>query len=471
MNIHTNRIVIVGFGNIGQALLPLLSIHFPTHDLYIFEKDADLTHREICARYSAHLSEQQVTDKNYRTLIGPLLREGDYLLNLATSVSTCDLIRLAQTHGAFYLDTCIDPWEYAHTASGIQTSNYELRERVRDLRGESQGLATAVVAHGANPGFVSILLKQGLIEMAQEYGVTHDAPQGSEDWARLAQQLDVRVVQISERDTQAGTIPRSPGEFVSTWSVDGLVTECLQPAELGWGTHEATLPANARTHQYGCKAAIYLDQPSCTVKVKSWSPNALDFEAYLITHNEALSIADHLTVRVENVPIYRPTVYYAYRPCDEAADSMALLADGTARQIQSTRILKDEIVAGIDELGVFIISGTYPSLWIGSNLSIGKARKIAEHNNATSLQVVSSVVGAMAWMQTHPREGVLESDDLDHQFLFQFTEPYWAPIVRQFTHWKPLADEPQLQFQDFLACDLFDKHYKSIEGSQEPALV
>jgi homospermidine synthase len=26
--------------------------------------------------------------------------------------------------------------------------------------------------------------------------------------------------------------------FVNTWSVEGFVSEGLQPAELGWGTHE-----------------------------------------------------------------------------------------------------------------------------------------------------------------------------------------------------------------------------------------
>ncbi|MBR8094710.1 saccharopine dehydrogenase NADP-binding domain-containing protein [Burkholderia cenocepacia] len=458
MKTMSNRIVMVGFGNIGQALLPLLSTHFPEYDVHIFEASVGQSQRDVCRRYHAHLTEQRITKENYGAVLQPLLSSRDYLLNLATSVSTCDLIGLAQSSGAFYLDTCIEPWEYPQADSGIAITNYALREEVCELRRQSGGRSTAVVAHGANPGFVSILLKKGLVDMAKVHGIAHGPCLCSDDWARLARRLDVRVIQISERDTQVSALARRPGEFVNTWSVDGLVTECLQPAELGWGTHEVKLPPNARRHQYGSQAAIYLDRPSHTVKVKSWSPNFLDFDAYLITHNEAISIADYLTLREAGVPVYRPTAYYAYHPCDEAIDSMRLLADNTTAAIESTRILKDEIVSGIDELGVFLLSGTYPSLWIGSNLSIGKARKLADQNNATSLQVVAGAVAAMAWMREHPNEGVLESDDLDYQFVFDYAEPYWSPIVAQYTDWRPTATGQSLQFEDFLIDGSIDKH-------------
>ena len=41
------------------------------------------------------------------------------------------------------------------------------------------------------------------------------------------------------------------GVFVNTWSVEGFVSEGLQPAELGWGTHEKWMPENGRTHETG----------------------------------------------------------------------------------------------------------------------------------------------------------------------------------------------------------------------------
>lgn len=444
--------MIIGLGSIGQALLPLLARHFPRAPVHIFERDVVPLHRALCARYGAGLGQQRIGADSYREILGPLLQDGGFVLNLATSVSTCALIELAQERGCLYLDTCIDPWSYEHAGAVIATSNHELREAVLALGRRSAGRATALVANGANPGFVSVLVKKGLLEMARAHlAPARAAPRDRDDWARLAQALDVRVIQISERDAQAGRGARAEGEFVNTWSVEGLVTECLQPGELGWGTHETTLPESGRAYADGCGAAIWIDRPSCTLRVRSWSPNALDFDAYLITHNEALSIADYFTLREASRVAYRPTAYYAYHPCDETVASMALLGSGSSAAIRTSRVLKDEIVAGIDELGVFLISGTYRSLWIGSELSIGKARSMAECNNATSLQVVSSVIGGMAWMIAHPRAGVVESEALDHDFVYDIVEPYWAPVVSVFVDWRPAPGKSALVFSEFLA--------------------
>ncbi len=450
MTSQTGKILILGFGNIGQALIPLLKEHFPAWDLLVIEKEIGSERESIARELGVRLLAHRIVKDNYLAILSPLLEPGDFLLNLATSISSHDLIVLAQSRGAFYVDTCLDPWEYSHSERGIDTSNYFLREQILALRKSSEGKPTAITADGANPGFVSILVKQGLVEMAAANGLVHSALTDRNDWARLARDLDVRVIQISERDTQIGSTPRAAGEFVNTWSIDGFVTECLQPAELGWGTHETELPRDGRTHDYGCRAAIYIDRPSFTIKVKSWSPNFLDFEGYLITHNEAISLADFLTYREDDQVLYRPTSYYAYHPCDEAVESLSLLRNVNADDIRSTRVLKDEILSGIDELGVFLLSGTYPSLWLGSNLSIGKARKQAPHNNATSLQVVSNVAAAMAWAIEHPLRGVLEAEDLDHEFIYAFAERYWSPLVRQYITWRPSADSHDLRFADFL---------------------
>jgi homospermidine synthase len=444
------KIILLGFGNIGQAIIPLLKTHFSAMDVWVIERNLDRGQERLIEDLGLHAIKESVTRENYRQILSPMLGAGDFLVNLATSISSRDLIQLAQANGSFYIDSCIDPWEYAHSQGGIETSNYLLREQILELRPSTAGKATAIVAHGANPGFVSILVKRALIDMATAHGVAYQGLKDRNDWARLARDLDVRVIQISERDTQFGTIDRSIGEFVNTWSVDGFVTECLQPAELGWGTHETELPQAGHEHAYGCQAAISINHPSVTLKVKSWSPNYLDFEGYLITHNEAISLADYLTYRENGRIIYRPTSYYAYHPCDEAVESLSLLRGLNPARITSSRILKDEIRSGIDELGVFLISGKYSAYWLGSNLSIGKARKMARHNNATSLQVVSSLVAGMAWALENPRRGVLESEDLDHEFIYAFTEPYWSPMVAQSLNWLPRAGARELLFADFL---------------------
>ena len=143
------------------------------------------------------------------------------------------------------------------------------------------------------------------------------------------QRVGVKGIHIAERDTQRAKAPKPRGTFVNTWSVEGFVSEGLQPAELGFGTHEKGLPPNGHRHDFGSGAAIYLAQPGAGTKVRSWTPTAQAQHGFLVTHNEAISIADYFTVRDGGKAVYRPTCHYAYHPCDDAVLSLA--RDGRQR--------------------------------------------------------------------------------------------------------------------------------------------
>ncbi|MBK3844562.1 hypothetical protein [Paraburkholderia aspalathi] len=115
-------------------------------------------------------------------------------------------------------------------------------------------------------------------------------------------------------------------------------------------------------------------------------------------------------------------------------------------------IISDSIASGMDELGIFLISDKFPSLWLGSNLSIEKARKQAKCNNATSLQVASSIIGAMQWAVMNPNAGIVESEELDEDVLYDFVEKYWSPMVATYTEWKP-DKTGLLEFENFILSD------------------
>lgn len=153
---------------------------------------------------------------------------------------------------------------------------------------------------------------------------TSHSPMAREDWARLAMDLGVQSVHIAERDTQFSAQRKEKGEFVNTWSVDGFLSEGNQPAELGWGTFEKTLPADAGDeHTFGPNSAIFLKQPGASTMVRSWTPQQGPFHGFLITHSESISIATYLTLfGPEGKAVYRPTVHYSYLPCDDAIISL-----------------------------------------------------------------------------------------------------------------------------------------------------
>jgi homospermidine synthase len=298
---------------------------------------------------------------------------------------------------------------------------------------------------GANPGLVSLLLKEALLDLA---GGDETPPVDAYGWARLAQRLGVRVIHIAEHDTQAGAVRKQPGEFANTWSIDGFVSEGLQPAELGWGTHEQHFPPEGGRHADGCRAAIYLKRPGASTRVRSWTPLGGPYQGFLITHAESISIADHLTVGDAGQPAYRPTVHYAYHPCDDAVLSLHELAGRQWRQQDRQRLLRDDIDAGRDELGVLLMGHARGAYWYGSQLGVEEARRLCPYNSATTLQVAAPIMAGVAWAVRHPRQGILEPDDLPHDELLAMIRPYLGTVTGVFSEWTPLADRESLFDED-----------------------
>ena len=166
-------------------------------------------------------------------------------------------------------------------------------------------------------------MKEALLILAKDTGVEDANPKTKEEWARLAMDLGVKGLHIAERDTQVSNRPKSVGEFVNTWSVDGFVSEGFLPAELGWGTHEKKLPPHGHKWDDRLGYAVWIDRPGAKTLVRSWVPGVGPQLGYVIVHEESLSIPDYYTVNGEDGKvIYRPTCYYAYHPCNDAILSL-----------------------------------------------------------------------------------------------------------------------------------------------------
>lgn len=450
------RIVIVGFGSIGQGVLPLLLRHLdmPAARITVIAPDADRA--GIAVELGVRCLVKALTRNNYRDLLTTEVGKGDLLLNLSVNVSSLALIEFCQVRGALYVDTCIEPWAGGYTdlrQDPSERSNYALREQALALGRKYAGGPTAVLTHGMNPGLVSHFVKQALLDLADACGIAGERPTSRAGWAALAQRLDVKVVHIAERDTQVSRERRQRGEFVNTWSADAFLGESLQPAELGWGSHERVLPADGRRHGYGSDAAIYLQRPGLLTRVRSWTPLEGSYHGFLVTHAESISLADFLTVRDGDTVTYRPTVHYAYHPCDDALLSLHESAGRGTHEVQSRRLMMDDIATGMDELGVLLMGHPRGAYWYGSRLTIGEARRLCPLNNATSLQVTAGVLAGALWAIRHPQCGVVEPEDLDHAFVLDVVLPYMGEMRGEFTEWTPLDGRGVLFPEDVDASD------------------
>jgi homospermidine synthase len=445
----TGPIVMIGFGSIGRGTLPLIERHFTfdrTRLTVIDPSDAD--RRLVDERGYAFL-QKAVTRDNYRDLLGPLLAKGGgrpFIVNLSVDTSSLDLMKYAREIGALYIDTVVEPWlgfYFDTSAPPASRSNYALRETVRAEKRANPGGSTAVSCCGANPGMVSWFVKAALLNLARDTGVTVDKPTSRDGWAKLMQRLGVKGVHIAERDTQRAKNPKPRGVFVNTWSVEGFVSEGQQPAELGWGTHETWMPANAGSHETGCRAAIYLLQPGADTRVRSWCPTPGAQFGFLVTHNESISIADYYTVGDPAEPEFRPTCHYAYHPADDAVLSLHEMFGAAGRRQPEIHILdENEIVDGIDELGVLLYGHARNAYWFGSQLSIEETRALCPYQNATGLQVSSAVLAGMVWALENPQAGIVEADEMDHERCLEVQSPYLGPVKGYYTDWTPLDGRP-----------------------------
>jgi homospermidine synthase len=449
-------IVMIGFGSIGKGTLPLIERHFSYDKSRLVVIDPEDKDRNILDDKGIKFIHQAVTKDNYKRLLKPLLTGGGgqgFCVNLSVDTSSIDIMEFCNEIGALYIDTVNEPWIGFYFDSKLgpeERSNYALREKTLAAKAKRKpGSTTAVSCCGANPGMVSWFVKQGLLNVAGDLGLKFKEPTTREQWGKLAKKAGVKGIHIAERDTQRAKKPKDIGTFVNTWSIEGFLSEGMQPAELGWGTHEKWMPKNASKHRQGCQAAIFMTQPGANTRVRSWTPTATAQYGFLVTHNESISIADYFTVRDGRKTLYRPTCHYAYHPCDDAVLSLHEFFGKAGTKQSKLHILDEhEILDGIDELGVLLYGHKKNAYWYGSQLSVEETREIAPYQNATGLQVTSAVLAGMVWALENPKAGIVETDEMDFRRCLEVQTPYLGPVIGAYTDWTPLAGRPGLFPED-----------------------
>ncbi len=454
----TGPVVLIGFGSIGRGTLPLIERHFKfdkSRMTVIDPRDAD---RKLLDERGIAFLQEAVTKENYKDFLTPLLTKGEgrgFCINLSVDTSSVDLMRLCRKLGVLYIDTVIEPWlgfYFDDKADNASRTNYALRESLLAEKRKHPGGPTAVSTCGANPGMVSWFVKQALVNLATDLGLEFSRPEqhDRDGWARLMKKAGVKGVHIAERDTQRAKSPKPFNTFWNTWSVEGFISEGLQPAELGWGTNEKWTPKNARKHKKGSKAAIFLEQPGANTRVRTWCPTTGPQYGLLVTHNEAISISDFFTVRDKKGKVsYRPTCHYAYHPCNDALLSLDEMFGAAGKAQPAQHVLdENELVDGSDELGVLLYGHDKNAYWYGSQLTLEQARKLAPYQNATGLQVSSSVLAGMVWALENPDAGIVEADEMDFARCLEVQSPYLGPVKGYYTDWTPLEGRPGLFAED-----------------------
>ena len=442
-----HKILIIGYGSLGQAILPLILRHIEVDpkNITVLEKD---NHRALFMQRNrgngVQYIKKEITKQNLDSVLGEYLDKSGLLIDVSCNIGCEDLLQWCFDHDVLYTNTSIERWadiQDEQIPNLADRTLYHTHNEVREFASKFPNKATAGVVSGANPGLVTHLTKDALLMIAEKTGKKVEAPTDKEGWAQLMKKLGVEVIQIAERDTQRVDVPKEPNEFYGTWSCTGMMDEGRAPAELGWGTHEP----KGQDEVVVQGTAAYLTRPGVSVMVKSWVPSLGAYNGFLIQHSEAVTISEYFETEDKS---FRPTVYYAYQPCDS---TLASLHEFRGRELDPQTkqvIIKDEIIAGKDELGVLLITNKGKSYWYGSQLDIAEARELIPGENATSLQVVANMLGTILWMIENPRMGYVEPEAMDYAFILRYAMPYLGPVVMEETDWHPTEDVTSLFKRD-----------------------
>jgi homospermidine synthase len=445
------KILVIGYGSVSQCVIPLLFRHLEISYTQVtiidFEDKREALQQWI--QKGVHYFQEKILPETMQETLKNHVNTGDIILDLAWNINTLEILQWCHDHHVLYLNTSVeewDPFDHIHEKPIMQKTLYWRQMRIRDMISTWKDKSvTAIVDHGANPGLISHFSKQGLMDIAEKCLSDNttllkknpiETALDNQDFAHLAMHLGVKVIHCSERDRQRMKHPKTLDEFVNTWSIEGLIEEGMAPAEMGWGTHEKTLPPLAHQPQDGPKNQIFLAQMGMNTWVRSWIPSQ-EILGMVIRHGEAFGISDRLTVWENGQAIYRPTVHYAYMPSNETLVSLHELRARNYVMQPYQRIVGEEVVAGDDTLGALIMGHPYGSWWTGSILSIEESRRLVPNQNATTVQVAIGVIAALLWMLENPEQGFCLPDDLPYAFVLNIAKPYLGQFLSISSDWTP----------------------------------
>lgn len=446
LDVSDKRILIIGHGGIGNNMIPLFKKHLNVGSILVYDMNKDTLPLTSDSKITyKHL---KIDKHNYKREFEAFLRKGDLLLDLAYYIDTLEVIKWCKDKGVLFVNAAVEEWE-DNESNNLQYPKedprlYTLYKRQMTIQKETsnwKNTPTAIITHGANPGWVSHTTKIAMrdwVNYLDKKGVdmtVQKALLNKKDYPALAKELEIQVIQIAERDTLRQSIPRRKGEFICTWSPQGFIEEGIAPAELGFGTHETK--SDVFRYTEGPKNQVCFNTRGIDTYAETYVPSG-NYLGMIVRHEEAYSISEYLTVMEGEKAVYRPTVYYCYYPCNDAISSVYEMKSNAYKQPETLRLPKKELIDGQDELGCFLISKKYGAWWIGTVQSVDNAKELCPGQSPTTLVVAAGVLSAVFYAFNHPELGVIHPEKMDETEALDVILPYLYPFKSFYVeNWEP----------------------------------
>lgn len=422
LKMGNRQLVLIGFGSVGRPFLNRLLAWSTVNpeNIIVYDKQ-DLSG---IIPEGVKFKCREIVRGNYRGSLKHL-KKGDIIVDLSLYVDTIKLMKYCIEHGLHLITTSIEVWDlHKERKDRTLVASFKSIEKFQK-KYVHDGCPTIILNHGANPGIISHFVRTALNAML---------PDGPKAHCEKAKKLKVRTIHVSEIDSQKEHEP-DRSKWRNTWSINGFYQEGTAPPELGYGSHERSLSGQEIVRmKYG--RALILPKVGWNTFVKSYVPDQV-YTGYLIQHAEALSINKYLKTGK-----YSPSVYYVYKPCQAAIDSIERFGMKVDPDPKDQKMLYHSNSSGEDRLGALLMTPKM-SWWCGSVCSSTESMKIFdgyEYAGPTSSQVVAGVLGALMVILKKANLGILQSDDIPPKYtpdILEFVSPLLGNIINERVRWNP----------------------------------
>lgn len=449
----------IGFGSIAKSLIEIWQLEklYFKHKIVIIEP---LDIPDWCFKKHKKMKHIQkaITKKNHKKLLKKI-GENTMVIDLSVNVDCLMIIGLCNEKGACYVNTSLENWENYKSNKNVDSGKYKdikddtlyHRKILLDEKNDNAD-HTILTDIGFNPGFVNVMALCAIDMMHKGYSNylstnnlnDKDLEYNTKDenfYSDFCKDSNLVSIQIVELDTQKTDIPPSIDTMFNTWSCEGWQSECVDNVMMGYNPNDPDFKDDKYIGidlihpDEGDKNVVFLPVRGIDITRKSVTldleGNPVQFQGYMIPHGEANTLSQFLTVEEKGETNYiRPSVYYVYSPCEICIESTNYLRENKYKPLKNWHVLNlEEISEGYDSIGVLFTFENGEQLIFCSVVDTEFCKSIGfKFCNSTGLQVSASLNASIKYILNNEDEGLIEPEDLPHQWIFREAEKYLGKI-------------------------------------------
>lgn len=444
-----NNFYFIGFGSIAKSLIEIWQLEklYKNNKITIIEP---LDIPEWCFSYHNRMKhiKKSITFKNHKKLLKSI-NHRTIVIDLSVNVDCLMIIDICNKKGSCYVNTSLENWE---TYKNKPIDNYEdikedtlYHRRILLEEKESNADHTILTDIGFNPGFINIMTLCAIDLLTKN--IKHDQdddtkyPEGNNFYSNYCRESKLVSIQIVELDTQVTKLEPSKDLFLNTWSCLGWESEAVDNVMMGYNPQDPDFKNNKYLNEYnlifpdeGDMNVVFLpvrgmdlSRESITLDLEG---EPIPYTGYMIPHGEANTLSAFLTSLDESDELYRPSVYYVYQPCQACITSTNNMRDNKYKPLPNWYVLNlEDIDNGYDSIGVLFTFEDGKRIIFCSVVDTEFCKsKGFKFTNSTGLQVSASLNASIKYILKHQKEGLIDPEDLPHQWIFREAEKYLGKI-------------------------------------------